>query len=142
MKNVLMLEDILALCCILILVIRYQKKVFFRKKKLLFQDQKKIGIRDCYWEIIRCDCTLINGDDIDVYNFNFSIFNLQSLIDIKFDNKIFKIFFSNNIEIHCDLSNKNDADLDDPILEFDVLDKYIFYIFAYGKFIIDMEYYK
>ena len=36
MKNVLMLEDILALCCILILVIRYQKKVFFRKKKLLF----------------------------------------------------------------------------------------------------------
>lgn len=92
--------------------------------------------------MIRCDFTLINSDDIDVYSFNFSIFNLQSLIDIKFDNKIFKIFFSNNIEIHCDLSNKNDADLDDPILEFDVLDKYIFDIFAYGKFIIDMEYYK
>lgn len=118
------------------------KKSILHKEKTIILGSKKIGIRDCYWEMIICDFTLINSDDIDVYSFNFSIFNLQSLIDIKFDNKIFKIFFSNNIEIHCDLSNKNDADLDDPILEFDVLDKYIFDIFAYGKFIIDMEYYK
>ena len=67
------------------------KKSILQKEKTIILGSKKIGIRDCYWEIIRCDCTLINSDDIDVYSFNFSIFNLQSLIDIKFDNKIFKI---------------------------------------------------
>ena len=68
--------------------------------------------------------------------------NAISIQELQANNKTYTLFFSNNIEIHCDLSNKNDADLDDPILEFDVLDKYIFAIFAYGKFIIDMEYYK
>ena len=48
------------------------KKSILQKEKTIILGSKKIGIRDCYWEMIICDFTLINSDDIDVYSFNFS----------------------------------------------------------------------
>ena len=56
------------------------KKSILQKEKTIILGSKKIGIRDCYWEIIRCDCTLIFLFLLGVYAINFQIIKKYTVI--------------------------------------------------------------